>query len=371
MIEKQKKNIVYSNYYFHLHKETEEPEYGRFYKKSIRIRDCMDLWIWDKYEKNKLLDLQKVNLCNDRNCPNCRTLNVAKALHNFKPGFREMLKQGYNPYLLTLTVPNVPGPLLKETIDKMTKKFAKFWVWYFNKIGKGQKGFNGRMFDMMACVKVIEINVQKTNHDMYHPHFHLIVFIKDEEPDEIEKIIDGGYQIKSKQHKFYSYADLQIMILWKMAYDSLKLSEMSYKAMEDIFEENYTEWQNNRNYEHPVNTWCGLYLCDLTPLRDEKGLYEVFKYPFKDTDLHNYNNFKYIFKALDGKRIRQGHGELYNLKLDEEPGELQDLEEFLSEKESPQEIILKELKSLITDYHEYRKISRFKAYSQEDFENIR
>ena len=104
---------------------------------------------------------------------------------------------------------------------------------------------------------------------------------------------------------------------------------------------------------------------------NEKGIYEVLKYTFKDTDIVNYNVFKDLFLALDGQRIRQGHGLLYNLKVEEvEEGEKQNIEDYLEKdkKEIPVANVATEIKSLISAYHDYKKISRFRAY--EDFNKL-
>lgn len=55
------------------------------FNKGQRIGSCCDLWIWNVYHQNKLMDLQKLNRCmNSRFCPNCKMLNVAKFIHEFK-----------------------------------------------------------------------------------------------------------------------------------------------------------------------------------------------------------------------------------------------------------------------------------------------
>lgn len=327
----------------------------RFVKKSNRLKECLNLWVWDKYEKNKVLDLQRVNRCNDNKfCPNCRLFSVAIAIHNFRPSFNEMIQRGYDPYLMTLTVPNVPGEELKQTIEKMNKSFSKLWEWFERPIGKGYKGFKGRYFEFRAGVKVLEVTIEKVRENYYHPHFHCIVFMPKVEDHEyyFEKFIEGPYQRKTDSQIFYSRADIHIMQLWKMAYDGIKLNEKNYNDISDL--------------------WYDLYQCDIRPMEDEKGIYEVFKYTFKDADIKTYQHFITLFKALENKRMRQGHGELYNIKLEVESGEKQELVPFLEmdEKESPEQLITQEINTLIKEYHDYKKISRFKAYEKDDIDNI-
>ncbi|MHB8278216.1 MAG: hypothetical protein ACYDIA_11250 [Candidatus Humimicrobiaceae bacterium] len=49
----------------------------------------------------------------------------------------------------------------------------------------------------------------------------------------------------------------------------------------------------------------------------EKGIFEVFKYCFKDIDIKNFEIFKYLYLGLKSKRLRQEYSKLYNLKLED------------------------------------------------------
>lgn len=350
MKERKATTKLHSFYYKKYAIELGQPSNGRYYKKSERLDSCLSFWEWDKYEQNKILDLKKVCLCNDNKaCPNCRTVSVSKALHKFKPSFAEMINNDYEPYLITLTVPNVLGNELKSTIERMGKSFSRFWEWIYRPVGSKYKGFSKRLFHAMAAVRVLEITVQKDNYNMYHPHFHIMVFIEKDSycNDDFNKYILGPFRRKSNNNIFFSHADIQIMQMWKMAYDGMTLR--SYDGMSD--------W------------WGDLYMCDIRPLEMPCGIYEVFKYSFKDTDLHSYKNFIDIITALDGKRLRQCHGELLGLDLEEECGEKIELDEFLEIKENPQQLIVRDINELTTIYHDYRKISRFKA--SEEVGNIK
>ncbi|MGL5648771.1 MAG: protein rep, partial [Clostridium sp.] len=114
-MDKKKKefNSQYSDYYYSMFQEFNLKKYSN---RSDSINDCMNLWLWDKYEKNKLLDLQKVNRCkNNRFCPNCKVLDISKFIYEFKKYYTELIPQGYKAYMLTLTVPSIPGEDLRAT----------------------------------------------------------------------------------------------------------------------------------------------------------------------------------------------------------------------------------------------------------------
>lgn len=337
--------LRYKNIYLKFNKDTD-----KYIRKYDRLNSCLDFWEWDKYQENKLLDLVRVNRCMDRFCPNCRRISLSHALVKFSPLNKEMLKRGYNPYMLTLTVPNVPGAELKRTIEKMNMAYQKFNRWFYKDL-KEKGCYKNRYFRMAASVKVLEVTVQKDNWNMYHPHFHCIVYLEQLNDLSIfRKYIPGPYRKKDNSYIKYSDADIQIMKLWKFAFDNIRISE--YKKYPDTFEYDI----ENQKYIY--------YQCDIRELELPLGIYEVFKYTFKDTDIHTQQNFETLYFALNGKRLRQGYGELYNLELDcegEIDKEKESIYNYLQKEESPERIYIQEINKLIKDYHEYKKISRFKA----------
>lgn len=316
-------------------------------KRSDKIGSCLNLWLWDKYEKNKLLDLQKVNRCmNNRFCPNCRKFDLASTIHNFKTPFNQLLMDGYNPYLLTLTLPNCKGEDLRNTIDFMNKSFKKFFnAFNYPLVNATNKGFSERLIQFDAALKVLEITYNE-NTKLFHPHFHIMIFSKDYDPSLFQKNIPGAWSNKKNCQLYNSHMDIHIMKIWKMCVDKIRMTQKNYSLMS--------------------NNWYDLYMCDIKEM-DDKGIYEVLKYTFKDSDIKNYYVFKNLVLALENKRIRQGYGLLYGLKCENEnKGELQSIDEYLKEdkKETPQQLLTKELNSLIKDYHDYIKISRFKGYEE-------
>lgn len=322
-----------------------------FINKSNNMKSCLDLMVWDKYEKNKLLDLQRVNRCKDRFCPNCRAIASANALGKFEKPFFDMLNRGYSPYLITLTVPNVHGSELKETIERMQKAFRKFYQWLSL---TDKNAFKNRIFIIPACVKALEVTVEKRRSMYFHPHYHVISFIKDyNETDFICNIYDG-YSRKTKSNRYISKADVFISKLWTFAYENIRISNWD-KLEDNII---YTKDDNGKNIRN-------YYQCDIRELEMPKGLYEVFKYVFKDTDIKNYHYFKYIYNALERKRIRQGHGELYNYNFECEEEEMEidredNINTYLEIEETPQVLLTRKLEELNTNYSEWKKISRFK-----------
>lgn len=348
-----KNNEKYSHWYYGISQEFQDAKVysDRIKKRGDKIGSCLDLWLWHKYEKNKLLDLQKVNRCmNNRFCPNCKKFDLASTIHNFKSPFSLLLREGYNPYLLTLTVPNCKGKDLRNTIDHMNKAFKKMFIAFnYPLVNATKKGFSERLIQFDAALKVLEITYNYETKE-FHPHFHVMMFSLDYDESLFIKDIPGSWSNKKNCQLKNSIMDIHVSKIWKMCYDKIRMSEKNYSLMSD--------------------NWYDLYMCDIKEM-DDKGIYEVLKYTFKDSDIRNYYVFKNLVIALENKRIRQGYGLLYGLKCESEnEGDLQGLEEFLDidEKEAPQQLLTKELQTLIKEYHDYRKISRFKAYNE--LENI-
>lgn len=341
MKEKKEINGAVSKYFYAMHMENEGVS-DRYKKKSERILDCLNLWLWDAYHSNKLLDLQKVNRCMDsRFCPNCRKFSLASTINNFSPQFQKLLREGYNPYVMSLTIPNVTAEELKPTIKKLNETFRKF----FKKLSysiESREGFPERLIQFDGALKVLEITYNKKERT-YHPHFHIIMFSQEYDESLFDKFIKGAYSTKRKQFDYYSLMDLHIRQLWTMAWNGIKFT--------------------SDNFHNMSENWWDLLQADIREC-DESGIYEVLKYTFKDSDIANYNVFKNMFTALDGQRVRQGHGLLYNLKAEEEAeGEKQSIENYLEKKENPEQLLTREMNDLITVYRDYRKISRFGAKS--------
>lgn len=349
MKDKLKYNKIFGNWYFGLSEELRPVAFNKsnqILKRGERIKSCLDYWLWDIYHENKIMDLEKVNRCmNNRFCPNCKKFELAKFIHSYGKSFKKLLLEGYNPYLLTLTVPNVRGEDLKETIDKMNTSFNRFFKLFNQPIGQGKHGFKDRFIEFDGALKVLEITYNKDN-NTFHPHFHCMIFSMDYPKFEFNKNIQGAWSNKRQAYNMNSLIDIQIMKLWYMIYNKIRLS--------------------GKEYEKLSNNWYDLYMCDIREM-DEKGIYEVLKYTFKDTDVSSYYVFKILVNSLEHKRIRQGYGILQGLKCEDvEEGEKQELSDYLIEdkKESPDKLLTKGLEILISEYTNYKKISRFKAYNE-------
>lgn len=340
---KENYNKKYSKWYYSMSEHTGNKKYK---KRSDTIDSCLNLWLWDKYQQNKLLDLQRVNRCNNnRFCPNCRTLEISKFIHKFKNVYEQYKLEGYNFYVLTLTVPSVPGEELKHTIDKLNKSFRTLTEKFCYDINS-KKSYKDRYLQFDGGIKVLEITYNENKG--FHPHFHCVVVTMDKIDEKLlEKNIKGKYSRKRKEINMKSQIDMQIGKLWSMIWYGDRLTKENIDSV---------EYHPNEIFYNLEETKKCLEV-DFKPL-DKKGIYEVFKYTFKNTHVKNYYVFNTLVQALENKRIRQGFGILYNLKCEDiEEGETQELS--LEIKENPESLLTYEINELITTYRNYKKISRF------------
>lgn len=320
-------------------------------KRAERIRNCLSYWEWDRYNKNKVLDLVRVSRCKDLFCPNCRMFSVSRALVNFQPFFKKQVILGRRPFLLTLTIPNEKAEELRNTINRLNKGFYTLWRWLYYPVSKKDSsimGFKNRLFDVRGAVKVLELTVQKSDYNYFHVHIHAIVFLNNLFEGDFIKDIPGGYQKKTGRFIYYSKADIFIQKLWRLAFDNENIKE--FNNLSD-------DWQSN-------------YICDIRELEIPNGLYEVFKYCFKDSDIKDYDVFKNIFYGLRGKRIRQGYGELLGLNKLESNFKKDDyvdndrVEDYLKFSEDPERYYSNIILGVVNDFKEYTKVSRFKKDSE-------
>lgn len=338
---KKELNSKYSSWYYGMYQEFNNDVYKN---KSDDINDCLNVWNWDKYEQNKILDLQSVYRCkNNRFCPNCKLLDISKFIHEFRQFYSKYSSLGYGAYMLTLTIPSVNGESLKDTIEKLNKSFRKLTEKFTYDIDS-DKSYKDRLIKIEGGIKVLEITYNENAG--FHPHFHCVVFTKERLSDNLlKKYIKGKWSNKRNEYNYKSDLDIQLGKLWSMIWYKERLSNKNINSIVYDPAEEYFK-KDKKCLE-----------VDFREL-DESGIYEVFKYTFKDTDIKNYYVFKTLVQALDRKRIRQGFGILYNMQCEEvEIGEIQELE--LEIKENPTGLLTYEINELVTTYRNYKKISRF------------
>lgn len=307
-------------------------------KEAARLSACCSYWEWDAYHKNKLLDLRKVNRCRSRFCPNCRAINTARIVHEILPAIQNLRLAGHGLYHITLTVPNVPPAELGATCEHMAKAFRVFWDWMSAPPDDKKKGYKGRPFQITGAIRSLEITFNEKTR-LFHPHFHVLVLLPGRlAAAYMAREYQTAWDLRRQEWTLHSKAELDTGQIWAAAFTG----------------------------SGPDNG-AVTYECAVKEVRDHKGLIEVLKYPAKDSDFEKMDvtEFIFLYRAIKARRIRQAYGNLYNVELEdiknEGPQETDLLKSFLQVPENP-ELLSTAFDLLLSEYHDYRKISRYRAH---------
>lgn len=96
--------------------------------------------------------------CKTRWCNTCNNIRTAKLIHTYSPALKELS----DPYMITLSMPNVPAGLLAVAIKHHNKAMTKI----INAIKPHYPNISG--------IRKIECTYNHIQ-DTYHPHLHVIV----------------------------------------------------------------------------------------------------------------------------------------------------------------------------------------------------
>lgn len=98
--------------------------------------------------------------CGYRWCATCGAIRTARAMHGYGP----TVKLWSDAQLVTLTIPNVSGGVLRQTVRDMHHAFAKATKALRYRFGK----------DAVQMIRTTEVTYNK-DADSMHPHMHLLV----------------------------------------------------------------------------------------------------------------------------------------------------------------------------------------------------
>lgn len=327
-------NEIIQDYYSRLMKETKD---RKILNKIESIKDCNRIWILDRYDKAKVKDFKKTNLCKDKFCNNCKKVKQASRMSKFIPLIRPYAKDMYQ---LTLTMPNVKGAALSEAIKSLFKAFTTL-IEYLK--GKNKiKGIDFSKMEYEGAIRSLEITYKN---DSYHPHLHALIVLKGDISEQRHKNV-YSIDFKGKRaERLFSDEEILIQKIWYLLINKTRVTK---KAIDEL----------KKGYS-----------CQLDKFQ-ESDFIELFKYMTKATDEENqtlsYKQFKTLHKSLYRVRQIQGYGAFYGLK-DEDDISLDDINEAyqslideLQKEESPIET-LQSPTELVED-KEYTLISRKRIY---------
>ena len=214
-----------------------------FTKESEKIKQCGNFleFIFKEHQitKENKKKLANANFCKNRFCPVCswrRTRNITGQLKEAFTAIQE--KEKIATLFLTLTVNNPDVKDLKSAIAKMNKAFKRM---------SETKRFKNAI---LGYFKSIEILGDKTPKGQAHPHFHILLVVKEsyfKKSDYINKsewtemwrnALRVDYtpvvyvsRIKSKNENF---SDIDSAIIETVKY-SVKHSDLCKRSNEDFY----------------------------------------------------------------------------------------------------------------------------------------
>lgn len=326
-------NKVILDYYSRYLEETKD---RTLMNKINKIQSCNRFWIMDKYELQKVKDYKRTNLCNDKFCNNCKKVKQASRMKKFIP-YLEDYKE--NLYHMVLTVPNVQGDQLEDSIKRQFKAFRRIIRYLAGDLKI--KGIDFSQYGYEGAVRSLEVTFKGNT---YHPHQHIGIVLNGKFRD---KLIENTYSIdhyKNREKRLFNDFEILIQKLYYLTYNGQTVTK---KAIDELKEG---------------------YSCSIDKFKED-DFAELFKYMTKATDEESenltYSNFKTLYEVLYRVRQIQGYGCLYNVsetELNDEVEEIYNqLINELQEKENPEEV-RETPQELIKDI-EYTHISRKRIYS--------
>ena len=235
------------------------------------------------------------------------------------------IKKVGSDYILSqmvLTVPNVCGDELRDTIKLLFKAFSCL-IEYLSL----RKKIKGVDFDIgyIGAIRSLEVTYKENS---YHPHLHVLLA---HQKKFGEKIFLNKYSydfLNGRDARYFSDFEVLIQKLWfaliedirdvNRAISGFKKRQRISKIRLDLIE-------------------CG-YSCTIDEFKEDDFI-ELFKYITKgskeDGFPMSYDNFKVLYYALNGVRQIQGYGCFYNVKDDDS---------LMNESEKLYELVIEELR---------------------------
>ena len=214
-----------------------------FKTESQKIKECGNYleFIFKEHQitKDTKKKLANANFCKNRFCPMCSWRRVRNITGQLKDAFSCITeKEKVATLFLTLTVKNPDVKDLKFTIAKMNKSFQRL---------AQTKAYRNAV---LGHFKSIEILGDKTPKGQAHPHFHILLIVKEsyfKKSDYINKsewldmwrkatgdetiMVVDIRRIKSKNENF---SDIDSAIMETVKY-SVKHTELTKRSNEDFY----------------------------------------------------------------------------------------------------------------------------------------
>jgi len=270
----------------------------------------------------------------DKFCPNCKKVKQASRMGRFIPEMEKFKEYGL--YHLTLTVPNVGGHQLNNTIKTMFKALSML-IKYLNGTER-IKGLDFNKWGFKGAIRSLEVTFKK---DSYHPHLHVAIAMN---LRQSKKVIENQFSFDNSGRKSKRLFTKQEELIQKIWYLLINKQKVTVPNLSEL---------------------ASGYSCTLEKFQDE-NYQELFKYLTKnDSGTMSYDNFKILYEHLLSVRQIQGYGVFFHIKDDDSIVDQVDeyynaLLEHLQKEENPERV--SETPQDLANDNEYLLISRKKIF---------
>jgi plasmid rolling circle replication initiator protein Rep len=154
-------------------------------RKALRTLEC-GTYLGFAEIPGEGMRLVEANFCDGRLCPTCnwrRSLRIYSTTSQIMDCLDRTYGKKIKYLFLTLTVKNIPGDKLSETIDTMADAYKRM---------TNNRAWKRRV---KGAMRTLEVTVNHETQE-YHPHYHLIL------------VVDGKYATKNDE-TYWTHADWQ------------------------------------------------------------------------------------------------------------------------------------------------------------------
>ena len=333
-------NLIYSYFI----RYAKEKNLKVLYNNATRIKDCNKVWNINHYRELNIKEVTKTHLCKNKFCFNCK-----KVLQAFRMSkYSDFIRKQKNLYHLVLTVPNVPGEDLQETLKKMSKSFKKFYR-VISGVDNAKCCYD---LNLTGALRSLEITFTKKNDSVsFHPHYHVLLSLEDS-------------IILNKTHKN------------KFSFDNLIYLKRLFSDIELYFQKLWYCIYNNISIRRlkDIDTGYSVILDEFK----EGDFLELFKYMCKekafvdgDSILLDYETFVYLFESTYRVKQLQGYGIFYSIKDDFDYEEIKEgYLQYIEYLKSVDEPVKKKEFLSKKDYERHIEKMKFDGFNEDDIKSF-
>lgn len=278
--------------------------------KIDRLKECGNFLSFISNKDRTNFRLVSGNFCKNRFCPICSWLKARKNAFEILELLKVLEKKENKRFVfITLTIPNVSGSVLKNTITEMNKSFERLFKTEDVKIINH------------GYIRKLEVTYNQDRND-YHPHFHAIVAVNSSyftSRDYLKK--RRLLELWQKAARDYSITQVDIKpVRMGSIKEVMEIATYSAKQGELYLNKKVFDGFYNGLYRKKLITFNGLF-------KEYRKLQEKGKLEFEDEELENlkekasielgYNwnlqEYKEIFERLLSETDERT---LYKIKID-------------------------------------------------------